>query len=86
MVRYIHLDMSYTTYAYSNLQITPAVQDRTGTIQASLDVQNTGTRKRLDSKKRFLFATREAGRFPTFRSAATHSLNCSRPLLTGRPV
>jgi beta-glucosidase len=35
--------LSYTTYAYSNLQITPAVQDRTGTIQASLDVQNTGS-------------------------------------------
>jgi len=36
--------LSYTTYAYSNLQIAPATRDRTGTIQVSLDVQNTGTR------------------------------------------
>ena len=36
--------LSYTTYAYSGLQITPPAQDRTGTIEASLDVENTGTR------------------------------------------
>jgi beta-glucosidase len=36
--------LSYTAYAYSGLQITPSVQDRTGTIEASLDVENTGTR------------------------------------------
>jgi len=36
--------LSYTTYAYSDLQITPPTQDRTGTIESSLDVENTGTR------------------------------------------
>lgn len=36
--------LSYTSYSYSDLQITPPTQDRTGTIQASLDVENTGTR------------------------------------------
>jgi beta-glucosidase len=36
--------LSYTTYDYSNLQITPATQDRTGNIEVSLDVENTGSR------------------------------------------
>jgi beta-glucosidase len=36
--------LSYTTYAYSGLQITPNAQDRTGTIEASFDVENTGAR------------------------------------------
>jgi beta-glucosidase len=35
--------LSYTTYAYSNLQISPPTQNRSGNIQVSLDVQNTGT-------------------------------------------
>jgi beta-glucosidase len=36
--------LSYTTYRYSNLQVTPATQERTGNIQVSLDVENTGAR------------------------------------------
>ncbi len=36
--------LSYTTYAYSNLQVTPASQNRTGNIQISMEVQNTGAR------------------------------------------
>jgi beta-glucosidase len=36
--------LSYTTYVYSNLQVTPATQDRTGSIEVSLDVENTGSR------------------------------------------
>src|SRR5262249_5537116 len=36
--------LSYTTYGYSNLQIIPATQDRTGNIEVSLDVENTGSR------------------------------------------
>src|SRR5215467_6056661 len=36
--------LSYTTYRYSNLQVTPATQERTGNIQVSLDVENTGSR------------------------------------------
>jgi beta-glucosidase len=36
--------LSYTTYGYSNLQITPSIQDKSGTIQVSLDVENTGAR------------------------------------------
>ena len=35
--------LSYTTYRYSNLQVTPATQERTGNIQVSLDVENTGS-------------------------------------------
>src|SRR5215469_15979808 len=34
--------LSYTTFGYSNLQVTPATQERTGNIQVSLDVENTG--------------------------------------------
>jgi beta-glucosidase len=36
--------LSYTTFAYSNLEITPSTQERTGAIQISLDVENTGKR------------------------------------------
>ena len=36
--------MSYTTYRYANLDVTPAVQVPTGTIQVALDVTNTGSR------------------------------------------
>ena len=35
--------LSYTTYRYSDLEVTPAAQERTGNIQVSLDVENTGT-------------------------------------------
>src|SRR5499427_140782 len=36
--------LSYTTYRYSNLQVTPATQNRTGNIDVSLEVENTGSR------------------------------------------
>jgi beta-glucosidase len=36
--------LSYTTFAYSNLQVTPPRQSPTGTIEVSLDVTNTGAR------------------------------------------
>jgi len=36
--------LSYTTFAYSNLEVTPSTQRATGTIQVALDVTNTGSR------------------------------------------
>jgi beta-glucosidase len=36
--------LSYTTFAYSNLEVTPSTQIATGTIQVALDVENTGSR------------------------------------------
>ena len=36
--------LSYTTFRYDNLRITPKRQTRTGTIQVSVDVTNTGNR------------------------------------------
>ena len=36
--------LSYTTYRYSNLDISPASQTADGTIGVALDVTNTGTR------------------------------------------
>lgn len=36
--------LSYTTFAYSNLTVTPAVQTPGGTIEVSVDVENTGDR------------------------------------------
>lgn len=36
--------LSYTTFAYSNLTVTPAVQTPSGTIEVSVDVENTGER------------------------------------------
>ncbi|MEO8821858.1 MAG: glycoside hydrolase family 3 N-terminal domain-containing protein [Ginsengibacter sp.] len=37
--------LSYTTFNYSNLVVTPTTQKQNGDIQASVDVTNTGTRK-----------------------------------------
>jgi beta-glucosidase len=37
--------LSYTTFSYSNLVVTPAVQKQQGDILVSVDVTNTGTRK-----------------------------------------
>jgi beta-glucosidase len=37
--------LSYTTFTYSNLVVTPAVQKQQGDIQVSVDVTNTGKRK-----------------------------------------
>lgn len=37
--------LSYTTFSYSNLVVTPDVQKQQGDIQVSVDVSNTGTRK-----------------------------------------
>jgi len=36
--------LSYTTFAYSNLKITPLKQTPTGEVRIAVDVQNTGTR------------------------------------------
>ena len=36
--------LSYTTFAYSNLKITPLKQTPTGEVRITVDVQNTGTR------------------------------------------
>jgi beta-glucosidase len=36
--------LSYTTFAYSNLKITPMKQTATGDVRVSVDIQNTGTR------------------------------------------
>lgn len=36
--------LSYTTFAYSNLKITPLKQTTTGDIAINVDIQNTGTR------------------------------------------
>lgn len=37
--------LSYTTFEYSNLQVTPEKQNTQGDIQIKVDVKNTGTRK-----------------------------------------
>jgi beta-glucosidase len=37
--------LSYTTFAYSNLQITPSRQKVGGEVKVSVDVQNTGSRE-----------------------------------------
>ena len=37
--------LSYSTFKYSNLQITPGKIDRNGKVQLSVDVENTGNRK-----------------------------------------
>jgi beta-glucosidase len=37
--------LSYTTFSYSNMEVTPLVQKQNGDIQVSVDVSNTGTRK-----------------------------------------
>ena len=36
--------LSYTTFAYSNLKITPLKQTTTGEVRINVDIQNTGTR------------------------------------------
>ena len=37
--------LSYTTFAYSNLKITPLKQVVSGEVRVSVDIQNTGTRE-----------------------------------------
>ena len=37
--------LSYTTFAYSNLKITPLKQTTTGDVTINVDIQNTGTRE-----------------------------------------
>jgi beta-glucosidase len=37
--------LSYTTFGYSNLKISPEIQAQQGNIQVSVDVKNTGKRK-----------------------------------------
>jgi beta-glucosidase len=36
--------LSYTTFKYANLEVTPATQAPNGTLQVALDVENTGSR------------------------------------------
>src|SRR6267378_2724153 len=42
---YFGYGLSYTTFAYDNLKITPAKQNARGNITVSVDVKNTGTRE-----------------------------------------
>jgi beta-glucosidase len=37
--------LSYTTFRYSNPEVTPSIQKQNGDIQVSVDISNTGTRK-----------------------------------------
>jgi len=37
--------LSYTTFTYSNLKVSPALQTTRGEVTVSLDVKNTGTRE-----------------------------------------
>jgi beta-glucosidase len=40
--------LSYTTFAYSNLKITPAQQQANGSVTVTLDVKNTGSREGVE--------------------------------------
>ena len=42
---YFGYGLSYTTFAYSNLRVTPTQQKASGNVSVSVDVQNTGTRE-----------------------------------------
>ena len=42
---YFGYGLSYTTFAYSNLRVTPTQQKASGNVTVSVDVQNTGTRE-----------------------------------------
>ena len=42
---YFGYGLSYTTFAYSNLRVTPTQQKAGGNVTVSVDVQNTGTRE-----------------------------------------
>jgi beta-glucosidase len=45
---YFGYGLSYTTFKYSNLKITPAKQSLNGEVKISLDVQNTGLREGVE--------------------------------------
>jgi Beta-glucosidase-related glycosidases len=45
---YFGYGLSYTTFKYSNLKITPAKQSLNGEVKVSLDVQNTGPREGVE--------------------------------------
>ena len=45
---YFGYGLSYTTFKYSNLKITPAKQSLNGEVKVSLDVQNTGSREGVE--------------------------------------
>ena len=45
---YFGYGLSYTTFKYSNLQITPSKQARNGEVKVSVDVQNTGSREGVE--------------------------------------
>jgi len=42
---YFGYGLSYTTFAYTNLRVTPTQQKASGNVSVSVDVQNTGTRE-----------------------------------------
>ena len=42
---YFGYGLSYTTFAYSNLRVTPTQQKASGNVSVSVEVQNTGTRE-----------------------------------------
>ena len=42
---YFGYGLSYTTFAYSNLRVTPTQQKASGNVSVSVDVQNTGARE-----------------------------------------
>jgi beta-glucosidase len=42
---YFGYGLSYTTFAYSNLRVTPTQQKTSGNVTVSVDVQNTGARE-----------------------------------------
>ena len=46
--------MSYTTFAYSNLHITPSRISTTGQVQVSMDIKNTGDRPGSDVVQLYL--------------------------------
>jgi beta-glucosidase len=45
---YFGYGLSYTTFKYSNLKITPAKQSLNGEVKVSLEVQNTGPREGVE--------------------------------------
>jgi beta-glucosidase len=46
--------LSYTTFAYTNLKITPLKQTPTGEVRITIDVQNTGTRAGVEVVQLYL--------------------------------
>ncbi len=56
--------LSYTTFAYSGLHVTPARTDGTGTVQVTATVKNTGSRAGTDVAQLYLGDPAAAGEPP----------------------